>query len=288
MSFLAKALKLLVRGISLFAYLFVACVMLFAGLAVYVDFQDRQEQRIIEGWIAYEAAKPNTKVWQRSIEHLNRLGANFSDIDWSCKKIGDYSNSKESEKPVEDACKQRPNLSGINLAPKIVGYYPFEIAQSSILADVNFGYADLSDAKMRFALLIDASFDNADLSRANLNEVYLYKASFKSAKLTLVDFEKARAQKAEFGGADLSGANLTDADLRGAAFALTVFRETNLSGADFTGAKDMDKANFETIWAWRDHLPKGIDELENFKLKLCDSALKSSYSPSSNSIPDEC
>jgi len=288
MSFFAKALKFLVRGISLFAYLFVACVMLFTGLAVYVDFQDRQEQRIIEGWIAYEAAKPNTKIWQRSIEHLNQLGTNFSDIDWSCKKIGVYSNSKESGKPVEDACKQRPNLSGINLASKYVGYFPFKIAQSSGLIDVNFESADLSYAYLRFATLHEANFDNADLSRANLNEVYLYKASFKSAKLTLVDFEKARARKVEFGGADLSGANLTDADLRGAAFALTVFRETNLSGADFTGAKDMDKATFETIWAWRDHPPKGIDELENFKLKLCDPALKSSYSPSSNSIPDGC
>lgn len=288
MSFLAKALKLLVRGISLFAYLIVACVMLFTGLAVYVDFQDRQEQRIIEGWIAYEAAKPNTKVWQRSIEHLNRLGANFSDIDWSCKKIGDYSNSKESGKPVEDACKQRPNLSGINLASKYVGYYPFKIAQSSGLVGVNFESADLSDANMRFSTLVHANLNSADLSRANLNKVYLYKASFRSANLTLVNFEKARARQVEFGAADLSGANLTDADLTEAAFALTIFRETNLSGADFTGAKDMGKATFENKWAWRDHPPKGIDELENFKLKLCDPALKSSYKPSSTGLPDGC
>lgn len=114
--------------------------------------------------------------------------------------------------------------------------------------------ADLSEAKVRWAMLAGATFAGGILIGTKLAESNLTRASFAAARLDGAELLAVRARAASFAGAYMAGASLAGADLYGARFeaaqltyanlANTNLYEAELWRADLTHAV-LDGANVE-------------------------------------------
>jgi Pentapeptide repeats (8 copies) len=97
-------------------------------------------------------------------------------------------------------------------------------------ASSSIGFADLSDANLRFLDLRDADLRDADLSGADLEGANLNGANLRDADLTAANLPHADLSIADLDGANLLHANLQSANLEGA----------NLNGATLIGAYLID------------------------------------------------
>lgn len=114
--------------------------------------------------------------------------------------------------------------------------------------------ADLSEARVRWAMLAGATFAGSFLIGTKLTESNLTRASFAGARLEGAELLAVRARAASFAGARMAGASLAGADLYGARFEAAQLANANLTNAslyeaelwraDLTGAV-LDGANVE-------------------------------------------
>jgi uncharacterized protein YjbI with pentapeptide repeats len=126
---------------------------------------------------------------------------------------------------VSGANLTRANLSSANLSEADLSDSKLEGVELS-------GRANLSQAKLNFAILakanlLEANLDGTILINANFYEADLTKASFIGADLSLANLSETDLQDANF-----SNANLTDVDLSQASLV-----RTNLEKADLTGCR---------------------------------------------------
>ena len=82
----------------------------------------------------------------------------------------------------------------------------------------------------------EAQLPDVDLTEANLTEANLTEANLTEANLTKANLSNAHLDEANLSGADLTGANLSDAVLTRAGLAGAVLTTANLSGASLVGA----------------------------------------------------
>ena len=120
-------------------------------------------------------------------------------------------------------------------------------------AKIDFSFANLSDARLRYADLSNADLSNArlsgtnlfnaDLSNADLSNARLSGANLRRADLRRADLSNANLFNADFSNADLFNADLSRADLSRADLSNTDLRRANLSGANLRQA-NLFQANF--------------------------------------------
>ena len=160
------------------------------------------------------------------------------------------SEDNTTKKAVEEAIKQRANLSEADLS------------------EANLSRAYLSGANLSRAYLSGADLSGANLSEADLSEANLSRANLSRADLSEADLSEANLSRADLSGADLSRANLSGANLS----------EANLSGANLSGVYYKEGTGFllpqcpseGSFVAWK----KASDYI--VKLLVCEDAKRSS------------
>jgi Pentapeptide repeats (8 copies) len=98
-----------------------------------------------------------------------------------------------------------PNLNGIVLSPAERQMGPISGGP------INFSFAQLRHASLRFATLLGANLEMADLTGADLSD-----ARLDGANLSGADLCDARLERVDLAGAKLSGTNLARANLKDA------------------------------------------------------------------------
>ena len=122
-----------------------------------------------------------------------------------------------------------------------------------VLPNIDYRYADLSNANLAGAIL-----SGKDLSNANLSGAFLKYAEIDNANLTNADLSNVNIVRGWVRGSDLSNANLSGAYLLN-----TDFTSSNLTNANFQDAMltyailaktDLKDANLDGVGTWATNL----------------------------------
>ena len=222
-AWIGYAVRHFVVGISILA----------AVIALLVDLNDREEERLIRAWnvIASTPSAGGNVGQKRALQFLADKGEALNDI-----------NAPKAYLAGIDLAGR--NLIGGNLAG--ANLFDADLSGAS-LRDIDLSNADLSNANLFRANLSDANLSGTDLYGAKLNEAVFVGADFAGA-----NFHRPLAFLFPEGGADLSGAvlwsanfsgvDLFSSDLSNAAAGEADFSGATLSRVDFSGA-NLEEAN---------------------------------------------
>jgi len=152
--------------------------------------------------------------------------------------------------------------------------------RESLLAQLNFSYAELNNASVTALDLNSIYLDFSNLNGSNFTKSTLIKSSFVNASLKNVNFYKSDIVKCNFNHSNLSGASFTDSSLSTVSFEGAILNNANFTNCDLNkislknaqiiGAK-FDNAIVSKNWIedQKEKLSnKNFDYLEdNYKLK---------------------
>ncbi len=177
--------------------------------------------------------------FQKTIEWYNQAIISKSELINAIK----YLEAKSSDVENIDRCssKEYPiDWSGCNLYGKV-------------LPNIDYRYADLSNANLAGAI-----FSGKDLSNADLSGAFLKYAEIDNANLTNADLSYVNIIRGWVRGADLSNADLTGAQLWNTDFSYSNLTNVNFQGATLTYAilagTDLKGANLDGAGTWATNL----------------------------------
>ena len=158
------------------------------AIALWIDLQDRQMQRIAQAWQLLTQLAPGNSGKGPALEYLNSQGISLTGINLS---TGD---------DQAGVFLFQVNLSGADLI-------------LANLSEADLREANLSRAEVMGADLSGAKLEKADLSGAILLDVDLSEAYLQGADLSEAYLVGANLSRAYLGSANLSRTYLDDADL---------------------------------------------------------------------------
>jgi len=154
-----------------------------------------------------------------------------------------YLEAKSSFVEITDKCYREKfpiDWSGCNLYGKV-------------LPNIDYRYANLSNANLKGAI-----FSGKDLSNANLSGAFLKYAEIDNANLTNADLSNVNIVRGWVRGSDLSNVNLSDAYLWNTDFSYSNLTNVNFQDATLTYAilagTDLKDANFDGAGTWSTNL----------------------------------
>jgi len=178
---------------------------------------------------------------------------------WIQKTIDWYNQGKISEAELINAIKYLKDKSSFVENTDKCSREEFPIDWSGcnlygkVLPDIDYRYANLSNANLEGAI-----FSGKDLSNANLSGAFLKNAEIDNANLTNADLSNVNIIQGWVRGSDLSNANLSNANLLNTDFSYSNLKNVNFQDATLTytilAGTDLKDANFDGAGTWGTNL----------------------------------
>jgi len=178
---------------------------------------------------------------------------------WFQKTINWYNQEKISEAELINAIKYlEAKSSFVENTDKCYGQkFPIDWSgcnlYGKVLPDIDYRYANLSNANLKGAI-----FSGKDLSNADLSGAFLKYAEIDNANLTNADLSNVTIIRGWVRGSDLSNANLSGAYLWNTDFTNSNLTNTNFQDATLTYAilagTDLKYANLDGAGTWATNL----------------------------------
>ncbi len=178
---------------------------------------------------------------------------------WIQKTINWYNEGKITENELVNAIKYLEAKSSFveNTDKCYSEEFPIDWSgcnlYGKVLPDIDYRYANLSNANLAGAI-----FSGKDLSNANLSGAFLKYAEIDNANLTNADLSSVNIIRGWVRGSDLSNANLSEAYLWNTDFSYSNLTNVNFQDATLTYAilagTDLKDANLDGAGTWATNL----------------------------------
>ena len=178
---------------------------------------------------------------------------------WFQKTINWHNQGKISEAVLINAIKYfEAKSSFIENTDKCYGQkFPIDWSgcnlYGKVLPDIDYRYANLSNANLKGAI-----FSGKDLSNADFSGAFLKYAEIDNANLTNADLSNVNIIRGWVRGSDLSNANLSEAHLRNTDLSYSNLTNVNFQGATLTysilAGTDLKDANLDGAGTWATNL----------------------------------
>ena len=244
------------------------------AIALWIDLEDRQTQRIAQAWELATRKAPGNSGKGPALEYLNSQGITLIGINLSSSANGGetylqgvkLSNARLPNANLSAANLRFANFANSNMLMADLSRTRLRAANLSeaylhgaILSNAVLPFADLSDAKLNNANLSEADLSNANLSGADLQNADLSGAHMISANLSGTKLRDVHLAGSDLRGADLSNANLSGANLSGVNLYDADLSDANLRDANVSEAKGLVQQQLDTVCGnERTMVPEGL------------------------------